>query len=206
MANEKVMAVGIKKLYYGPVIEDAAFSGAKLYALLHPTEGTSTFNEVKNVHQDTWQYEEAEASVTEYKNQLTGNTYRDDREPGSVTISFTIGAYLYKEKADLQGGEVITGADESAVGWKRAMGVQNIEKALVAQTKDDQWVVLPKASISARGANTDNAIGLAVVGTMLEPETDGMMPEYWFDDSEVKTAAAMASYSMKTKSPTASTI
>ena len=48
------------------------------------------------------------------------------------------------------------------------------------------WIVLPKASIGARGADTDGAIGLAVAGTMMESDVSGVAPEYWFDDSEVK--------------------
>ena len=186
MAEKKISAVSLKQLFYGPVIEDPELSGAKLYALLHPSSGDSTFHEIENVHQDTWTYEEAEASVTSYKNQITGNTYREDREAGDVAINFTIGLYQYQEKKDLQGGDLVTGSGSEVVGWKRGSGAQDIKKALVAKTKDDVWIVLPKASIGARGADTDGAIGLAVAGTMMESDVSGVAPEYWFDDSEVK--------------------
>lgn len=45
---------------------------------------------------------------------------------------------------------------------------------------------LPYANIVAREANTDGAVGIAVVATMLEPLNEAVMPEYWFDASEVK--------------------
>lgn len=175
MANEKIMAVGIKKLYYGPVITDSTFDPTKLKTLL----SGETLTEVINVHQDTWSYEEAEASVTEYKNQLSKNTYRQTQEQGTVQVSFTIGQYDFQTKADLQGGMA------TATGWQRARGYQEIYKCVIAETEDDVWIVFPKAAIVGRGADTDGAIGLAVAATPMEPETKELNPEYWWADSVV---------------------
>ena len=81
---KKITAVNIKKLWYGEtsaITED--LTGQALYTLLQG----ETLKEVKNIHQDTWTLEEAEASRTNYKNQLTGQTYRSDKEMGDVNVN-----------------------------------------------------------------------------------------------------------------------
>ena len=120
---KKITAVNIKKLWYGEtsaITED--LTGQALYTLLQG----ETLKEVKNIHQDTWTLEEAEASRTNYKNQLTGQTYRSDKGMGDVTVNFTIGEYDYPTKKDLMGGDVIN----TDKGWKRARGKVNIEKLI----------------------------------------------------------------------------
>lgn len=177
MAGKKVSAVDIKRLWHAPVDSVTSdLTGALLATLLK----ASTTKEVKNVHQDTWSIEETEPSQESYKNQLTGSVYRmGSKEMGEVTFNWTIGRYDYAEKAEFMGG---TATDNS---WKRARGVVEIQKCLIALTEDDQYCVLPYADITAREANTDGAIGIAVIGTMMEPENEEVMPEYWFDSSEV---------------------
>lgn len=176
MAAVKISAVSITKLWYGDVssiTED--LTGAKLATLL---EG---YKEVENIHQDTWTIEESEASQETYKNQLTKATYRmGDKTMGDVTFNWTIGQYDYATKAAFMGG---TATDSS---WKRSRGTTTVHKVLVAKTEDGQYCVLPKANISGREAQTDGAIGIAVTGTMLEPDNTNVAPEYWFDESEVK--------------------
>lgn len=176
MAGVKVTAVNIKRLWYGDPSEITAdLTGPALFALL------KTAKEVTNVHQDTWSIEEGEHSQDTYKNQLTGATYRmGAKQMGDVTFNYTIGQYDYATKADFVGGE---GTDTS---WKRARGISVVEKFLVALTEDNQYAVLPKANIVAREAQTDNAVGLACVATMLEPDAPEVAPEYWFDASVVK--------------------
>lgn len=181
-----ISAVGIKRLLYAATsVVTADLTGTSLEKII------AAATEINNVHGETWQVEETEASRTPYTNQLTGKTYREDLKMGEVKINFTIGAYDYKTKADLMGGLVIeTGSDgnKKTTGWKRADGKVNIHKCLIAQTEDNVWLVFPKASISARQANTDKAIGLAVSATQLEPGITGVSSEYWFDDSEVTPA------------------
>lgn len=176
-----ITAVGIKKLYYA---ETSAVTGDLTGAMLKTI--LETAKEVKNVHQDTWNIDEADPSITNYKNQLSKQTYRQTKELGDVVMNFTIGQYDYDTKADLMGGEAIKRTGES-VGWKRARGNVNINNCLIAKTEDDVWIVFPKGSVVAREANTDGAIGIAVSGTSLEPENTDIAPEYWFDDSEVNT-------------------
>lgn len=182
MANtaKQVSAVDIKQLWHcdtSLVTED--LTGELLYALIHD-EATS---EVKNVHQDTWSIEEDEPSQDSYKNQLTGSVYRmGSKDMGNVTFNWTIGRYDYKTKAAFMGGTA------TETSWKRARGITEIKRCLIALTEDDQYCVLPYANITAREANTDGAIGISVVGTMLEPEDEDIMPEYWFDASEVKSS------------------
>lgn len=89
---KKVTAANIKKLWYGETSEITAdLTGQALHTLLQG----ETLKEIKNIHQDTWTIEEAEASRTNYKNQLTNQTYRSDKEMGDVTVNFTIGEYDY---------------------------------------------------------------------------------------------------------------
>lgn len=181
-----MIAAGIKRLLYTDVESvKGDLKPADMKALI------ASAKEVTNIHGETWNLEEAEASIERYKNQLTGSTYREDGEPGELTMNFTIGEYSYETKADLMGGELILGetAEGKAtpvVGWKRSRGYAGIEKCLIAQTKDDQWVVFPRGSVSTREASTDKAIGLAVVGSALEPLNQEIEIEYWFDGSEVK--------------------
>lgn len=179
MANQ-VSAIDLKRLlYFNPDSITEDLTGAALNTLLS-ADGTT---EVKNVHQDTWTFEEGEASQESYRNQLTGSVYRmGPTEMGDVTVKFTIGRYDYATKAALLGG---TSTDTS---WKRPRGIVDIKMGIIAVTDDDQYIVLPYANIKAREASTDGAIGLAVTGTMLEPKAEDVMPEYWFDISEVTSA------------------
>lgn len=175
--GKQISAVDIKRLWYADhteVTDD--LTGEMLATIIGKAK------EVKNVHQDTWSIEESESSQDSYKNQLTGATYRmGTKTMGEVTFNFTIGRYDYETKAELMGG---TATDTS---WKRARGIVVINKCLIALTEDDQYCVLPYANVNVREANTDGAVGLAVVGTMMEPENEEVMPEYWFDTTEVGT-------------------
>ena len=178
-----ITAVEIDELYYAEPIatvtdKTAGLSGAEIAAILK----NAATKKVKNVHGDTFQYEESEASVTRYKNALTGNVYRESSEPGETKINFTIGEYDYETKADLQGGK---GAADS---WERGKH-KMIHKCIIGKTKDGVYVVFPKASINARGANTDKAIGLAVSATPLETGVEGLASEKWIAAEKVVPVA-----------------
>jgi len=181
MAEKKVMAVGIKQLWYADPIATVASSETGLSAAEVKTAKASA-KEVLNVHQDTWNYEEAEATITRYKNQLTDNTYRETKQAGDVVVNFTIGEYDFTTKQDLQGGNA------TDTKWGRTASDEMIYKCIIAKTLDDVYVVFPKASISGRGANTDGAVGLAVSATAIEPGVDGLEIEAWFNGSEIDAA------------------
>lgn len=176
-ATVQISAIDIKKLWYAETSAVTAdLTGTLLSTIL---EGAK---EITNVHQDTWTIDESEPTQDSYRNQLTGNIYRfGSKQMGDVTFNFTIGRYDYVTKKDLLGGDVIN----TDKGWKRARGAVEIKKCLIALTEDDQYCVLPYANVVAREASTDGAVGLAVIGTAMEPETETIMPEYWFDASEV---------------------
>lgn len=177
--TKKISAVDIKELRYGAtsLIKDDLTAEA-LKALL---EGTG-LKKVQNIHQDTWTIEEAEASQDSYKDQLSGLTYRRGKKTmGDLTFNWTIGRYDYKTKQDFMGGS----SDEEGTMWKRSRDAEEVNYLLVALTQDDQYCVLPEASIMAREAQTDGAIGISVIGTMLIPENEKVAPEYWFDKSAV---------------------
>lgn len=176
-ATVQISAIDIKKLWYAETSAVTVdLTGTLLSTILESAK------EITNVHQDTWTIDESEPTQDSFRNQLTGNIYRfGAKQMGEVTFNFTIGRYDYVTKKDLLGGDVIN----TDKGWKRARGAVEIKKCLIALTEDDQYCVLPYANVVAREASTDGAVGLAVIGTAMEPETETIMPEYWFDASEV---------------------
>nr|DAQ14359.1 MAG TPA: hypothetical protein [Caudoviricetes sp.] len=186
----QISAVGIKRIMYADtsvVNKDITADFAKTLI----KAAITAKNEVKNVHGETWNIEESEASVTPYKNQLTGQAYRYDTTPGELTPQFSIGQYDYETKAALMGGEIVkkggTGADkDNPVGWKRSNDKVVIKKALFCLTEDDVWFIFPNCQIVTREANTDKAIALAVKGLVQTPTIDGVSSEYNFDEAEVK--------------------
>lgn len=194
----EISAIDIKKLWYGDTnLTD--ITAAKLKGLLNgSTESGSSYaaaKEIKNVHQDTWQLEESEPSQDGYRNQLTGKIYRMGRiTEGELVINFTIGKYDFALKSELMGGTVIE-SSSTEVGWKRSTdSPENMYKSIIALTVDDVYVVLPKAAITTREANTDKAIGLAVKATMMEPDGTGVSSEYWYTKSAVDDATAASPY------------
>lgn len=190
-----ITAAGIKKILYAETsVVTADLTPALVKAMIAAAKTAK--NEVLNVHGDTWTLEEAEASVTGYKNALTGQKYRQDIEMGDITANFTIGQYENQQKADLMGGEALkkggSGSDKDvAIGWKRAQGIVEKYKCMMFLTKDDQWCIFPKAQVVAREANTDKAVGLAVKAIALEPDNKAVSSEYWFDGAEVDGAVAV---------------
>ena len=177
----KISAVGIKKIFYADISVISNDLTAATASTIIKAAKTAK-NEVLNVHGDTWNIEESEASVTPYKNQLTGQAYRYDTTQGEITPQFSIGQYDYAAKAALMGGEVVkkggAGADkDNIVGWKRSTNKVVIKKALFCLTEDDVWFIFPNCQIVAREANTDKAIAIAVKGLVQTPTVDGVSPE-----------------------------
>lgn len=184
----KKQFIGIKRIWYADVITEAV-TATSIKALI------TAATEVKNSHQDTWGYEETDPEKSEYTNELTGQVYYIDITKGSVpAISFTMGEYSYLDKAELQGGEAITAAgakattEETAVGWKKPSTPAIIEKAIIAQTKTGNYVVLTRASIIGKGSFVEKNIGLGVTAAALENGAIGS--EFWFDGDAVDRAVA----------------
>lgn len=151
-------------------------TGAAVKALL----AAATTKPISNVHGDTFAYEEAESSVTDYINQQNGKVYYRDNVPGAVSISFSVGDYDFETKKDLQGGT------STAKSWTRGdSGL--IYKSIVGKTKDGTYVVFPKAAISARGGMVEKAIGLLLSAVAMDTGVEGLASEGWFDKSEVET-------------------
>lgn len=170
--------IGIKKLWYGPVLTADLTSVTDITALVAPTSGTSTFTEVKNVHQGTWGYSQDDPSVTDYINELTGQPYYRDKETlGNRTINFSIGQYDFATKAALQGGSVI--GDEK--GWKSSGALENVNKALIAQTKTGNYIVFSNASFIAKGDQQEKNIALGITAVCMENENTNVEAEYMFD-------------------------
>lgn len=166
MAGRKVSAIKIKKLRYANVLSAAPTKEGLVAAF-------TAASKIDNSHQGTFQYEETEPTVNQYKNDLTGQVYRSDMEAGDVTMRFTIGQYDFKTKADLQGG---TGTDDS---WSRGKASQRY-KCMYAVTEDNVLIIFPKANLIGTGASTDNAVGLAMQAIPQEISSE-IASEYWFD-------------------------
>lgn len=184
--SNKVCGIDILRLWHAdPSTISADLTPSALATLLKG----DTVTEVKNVHQDTWNIEEGEASQDSYKNQLTGSVYRmGAKTMGDITMSFTIGQYDFETKQELLGGDLVKSGEE-VVGWKRARGIVEIKKAVIALTEDGVYLVAPYCNISAREQNQDGAIGIGVTATVLEPLTEDVRSEYWFLEDAVKTSA-----------------
>lgn len=169
--------IGIKKLYYTDVLSTEPTQSGMATLVSGATE-------IKNVHQDTWGYQQGDPDVTEYKNELTGKTYyRDKEDEGEKVINFTMGEYDYATKATLQGGTAIAGSGSGAadVGWKAPTTPSFINKCIIALTKTNKYIVFTNASIVGKGDQQQKAIGLGVTATAMENETAGISDEYWFD-------------------------
>lgn len=186
----QITAVGIKKILYADTSKITADLTPDLAKTLIKAAITAK-DEVRNVHQETWNVEEAEASVTGYKNQLNGQTYRYETNPGDMSVNFTIGQYEYATKAALMGGTAIkrggAGSDkDDIVGWKRSNEKVVIKKALFCLTDDGVWLIFTNAQITAHEANTDKAVAIAVKALVQTPEVAGVSMEYNFDEAVVK--------------------
>lgn len=120
--------IGISQIWYGDVF-DAAVTAASLKTWL----GTAT--EVKNSHQDTWQYTEDDPTYTDYINELNGEIYyRDVTQKGAKTIAFTMGEWSFDDKVALQGGKKV-GTDD---GWESSDTPSIVNKGIVGKTKNRQ--------------------------------------------------------------------
>lgn len=173
MAQTPISLIGIKKLYYGtklsavatPYVQGTAGTGlsvAELKAFI------ASAKEIPNVHGDTWNFEEPVPTVTDHKNKLTGQVYRQDIVPNPAKISFTVGRYDFAIKADLQGG---TANDTK---YSSPSSVSPVEKTVVGLTEDDVYIVLTRGNVLVGGKTTDNAIGLASEVVALEPTVSGL--------------------------------
>lgn len=178
----KICAISIKQIWYADPLGDTAT--ALTPAALKTKIAAAT--EIDNVHQETWSIDEAEPSQDSYRNQLTGSVYRFGKKTmGDVTFNFVIGQYDYTTKAALMGGKVITDTGSAPVGWERPRGAVEMKKMMIALTNDGVYCVLPYANVAAREAYTDGASAIAVVATMMEPPSQAVAPEYWFEQEAV---------------------
>lgn len=169
-------AIGIKKLYYGSVITATTHLSTSGVGVL-----ISSSTEITNVHQDTWELAEDDATQETYKNQLTKAVYRTgSKEMGDITVNFTVGQYDYATKAALLGGSVIKESNTD-VGWARGRGAIQLTKSLIAITEDNVAVVFPKVEFISSEAATDGAIGIKMSAKVMEPEQTYISSEYWFD-------------------------
>ncbi len=188
--------IGIKKLWYGSVINEvAAMSPAEIEAL------KASMTEVTNVHEDTWGYEESDPETTEYNNELTGQPYYiDNVKQGQPTISFTLGEYQYQQKADLQGGSVINDSNDNPVGWARPTELDTIYKSILALSKTGVYILFPKAQITGKGDVQEKNIGLGVQAKAVEVG-NGVSTEYWVKSSETTSSYTYTEVSSPTGNP-----
>lgn len=168
-----VSRIGIKAIYTSPKQITAAIapvdgdsttglSPAEIKAWLADPETKS----VPVVHQDTWNYDEAEDTVDFYNDQLTGEVYRSGTTAkGAKVVSFTIGKFDFATIALFKGGTA------SANKYMAPLVKKDIYKTVVALLEDDVYLIIPKAFIQARDSTVDNAIGILVTATAMIPDT-----------------------------------
>lgn len=194
MANSSLQKpfIGLKAVWYGEVVNkvttpDSGYTAAELKAL------KSTLTSVRNVHQDTWGYDESDPSVTDYIDELTGQPYYRDVTEGAIpTVNFTMGQYSFEDKAAFQGGK---GTEEK---WERGNMTEPVEKCILAQTKTGNYIFIPRANIIGKGSFVEKNIGLGVSAVPLVTNVEGLASEIWFKGDAIDTeAASMASVSGK---------
>lgn len=172
--------IGLKRVWYGDVVTTVT-AAATGYTPAELKTQIGKMTEIKNVHQDTWGYEESDPSVTDYINELTGQPYyRDITQAAIPTISFTLGEYAFTDKAALQGGKA------TADGWERTDMTALVEKSIVAMTKTGNFIFMPRANITGKGNFVEKNIGLGVSAVPLETGVEGLASEKWFDGSKVE--------------------
>lgn len=165
-----VKFIGIQKLWYGDVFEEAVDQVALKSWL-------STATEVKNSHQDTFAYSQDDPDITDYKNELTGMCYHHDKtSAGERQITFTMGEYDYSDRAALEGGTVI----DDGNGYAAPTGIGDvITKGIVAKLKTGNYIVFTHAFISVKTDTQEKALGMGVTAKAEEdPSVDGMACEY----------------------------
>lgn len=180
--------IGVKKVWYGDV-----FVTQPTLATLKTWLGAASTTAVKNCHNGTFSYDEADGSETEYKNEFTGETYEIDvTEKGKRTIAWNSGQYTYEDMAALMGGEVVKDGT-SVVGWKAPTETgTTINKGVVAQTKGGNFVVFTNAQINAKTTMAEKAMGLGVTATALSNDIPGIASEYRFNGKSFESATASA--------------
>lgn len=186
MAKKEISGISIKALYYGialsavatPYVDDDPTTGlspAELKAFL----ALETTKQVKNIHEDNWNYEKTKPTKTYFKNKLTGKSYRSSTDDaGESKITFSIGKYDFDTKAALEGG----GASETKFSAAKRYDPKNM--TIVGLTEDDVYIIYPKADIIAGGVTTDDAVALSVEATSLEPDI-AIESEAWIHKSAV---------------------
>lgn len=196
--GREISAIGIKKIYYGPVIDKVEVpydeTNVDNATGLSPKElkaWMATAKQVKNVHQDTWNFEEGEPTKTTYKNQLTKKVYRSKTEPGDVAIKFSIGKMDFEVKKDFKGG--VATEDKYSV----PSTYQDKYMTIVGLTEDDVYIILSKANVSANDVTTDDAIAMAVTATPEEPDIQ-IESIAWIRKESVDKVITNESYSIPT--------
>ena len=170
--------IGIKQIWYGD-----AFAAAVTAATLKTWLESAT--EVKNSHQDTWQYTEDDPAYTDYINELTGGIYyRDVTAKGAKTIAFTMGEYELDDLVALRGGEKV-GTDE---GWAAPEEVRILNMGVVGKTKTGNYIVFSNAGVIGKGNQVEKNIGLGVTAVAMDNPNKGVKSDYLFDGAKVESA------------------
>ena len=170
--------IGIKKIWYGKVI-DAAVTKSSLKAWLNAA------TRVENSHQDTWAYTEDDPTYTDYINELNGSIYyRDVTQKGAKTIAFTMGVFSFDNKVGLGGGQKI----DIDAGWAPSDTPEIVNRAIVAQTKTGNYIVFTNAAVIAKGNAVEKNIGLGITAVAMENPNSGVKSDYLFDGEKVDAA------------------
>lgn len=186
--GKEVSLIGVKAVFYGPKFATVStpYDGT-IATGLSPAElktflAASTTKQVKNIHEDNWNYEKTLPSRTGYKNKITGKVYRRSTDDaGESKITFSIGKYDLETKADFEGGV----ADSTK--YSAAAAYEPKDLTIVGLTEDDVYIVYPKADIVAGGTTTDDAVAISVEATALEPDI-AIESEAWIYKSAVDAA------------------
>ena len=171
--------IGIDNLWYGtPLAADITNAAGLISAI-------NAMTQVANSHEGTFAYEQDDNNETEYKNELTGETYFVDvTSYGAKRIRFSIGEYDFDTYTAFMGGEKV-----GTEGWKTNSNKNVPNKAFIAQTKSGNFIVFSNAKVTAKNDTQDKGIMIGITARCMESSESGVAAEYRFLGDKIKIGA-----------------
>lgn len=178
---KKITAVGLAKLEYATI----------------PASGLpSSWTEIDVIHEDTFNYDQAENTSDDYVNEIDGTVYEQTFKKGAKALNFSIGQYDLAMKALFMGGTytaavqgtttptVVTAAPAK---WTPADSLAPIDLAFKATTLDGTTITIPKGRVSAVSKANKKAIGIMLKVTPMTPADTNLKSEIW-EDGDITNA------------------
>lgn len=189
--SKKLTLIGVSHMWVGAPFDAAITSKANLVTAVGKLEA------ITNIHEGTYAPEQDDDDETEYKDELTGETYATDvTSYGAERISFKIGQYDLETYAKFIGGKTIDSGD----GWQSDTKTLKQNLAIVVMTNEGNIIAFSNASVKAKNSIEEKANMIEVKATAMKSDVANVATKYRWDGSgfevdstgklKVKTAGA----------------